>query len=153
MSAAASPAAIRLPTSVAALEPAANAGIFEPFELHLAATYARLVPGEREEVLVALALAARAPRMGHVCADLSAADPAPGAIDEGDDAVEVSWPDPRRWPELLEGSGLVADPSTANARPLRPLVFTSRPVIPRRKRYAAPPRWTEGSYSESDHLR
>ena len=52
------------------LAPFVEAGVFGPFEVHLAATVAACEPDVTDEVVLALAVAARAPRFGHVCMDL-----------------------------------------------------------------------------------
>ena len=60
-----------VPDEVAVLVPFVEAGMFGSFEVHLAATMVRLQPDVGDEVVLALAIAARAPRFGHVCVDLS----------------------------------------------------------------------------------
>ena len=59
-----------LPAAVVDLEPFVTAGVLEPIDIHLAAAPARLGPEADSAVLLGAALAARAPRHGHVCVDL-----------------------------------------------------------------------------------
>ena len=61
---------VAVPTAASVLAPYVEAGIFGPFEVQLAASMARLVPTASAEALLAVAIAARAPRFGHVCAEL-----------------------------------------------------------------------------------
>ena len=60
-----------VPDEVAVLAPFVEAGVFGSFEVHLAATMVRLQPDVGDDIILALAIAARAPRFGHVCVDLS----------------------------------------------------------------------------------
>ncbi len=122
-----------VPESVAILEPFVAAGVFGPSEVHLAATLVRL--GERERqpvgsepesvdplVVLAAAVAARAPRSGHVCVEL--ADVHRVVVDRvTGESEELVWPDAVSWGAALEESNLVADPSNAEVAPLRPLVW------------------------------
>jgi exodeoxyribonuclease V alpha subunit len=118
-------AAVVVPDAVEVLAPFVAARVFAPAEVHLAATVARLatqpVP---DDVLLALACAARAPRLGHVCVELDAV----AAADEAElDAAALPWPDPRRWAEsLTAATEVVADPAGAHDEPLRPLVWDGR---------------------------
>jgi exodeoxyribonuclease V alpha subunit len=114
-----------VPPGVAVLAPFASAGVFEPAEVHLAATVARLASGPvPDEVLLAVACAARAPRLGHVCVELDAV----GAASEAElEAPELPWPDPDPWAEALRSTPeIVADPPGAHDEPLRPLVWDGR---------------------------
>lgn len=155
----------RVPDEVAALQPFVDAGVFGPAEVHLAATVARAVGGGAvgggaaggrdaggsagpgglgDHEVLALAVAARAPRSGHVGVPLGEAhrvvvderpDPAaagggPGAGggSGGSEPVgaappgSLDWPDPDEWAATLSTSPVVADGDTGGVRPLRPLV-------------------------------
>ncbi len=122
-----------VPASVSVLGPYVDAGVFGPSEVHLAATLVRVAERDARRVgreavpvddLVVLgaAVAARAPRSGHVCVDLD--DVHRIVVDRRtDQSSDLSWPDTRRWAAALEASELIADRSTAELSPLRPLVW------------------------------
>ncbi len=106
------------------LAPYASAGLFDAYELHLVSSLARLEPGMEFDVALALALAARAPRFGHVCTSLAPV----GMLEEGPGSGEgpeiaVSWPDPAAWERAVRASPLVADAQMGSASPRRPLVW------------------------------
>lgn len=118
-----------VPPEVRTFEPFVHAGLLDATEVHIGATFARLHPDEPSEVLLALAMAARGPRLGHVCVHL---DRIPGAVlddsasvDHGsaDPIAPLPWPDPARWRALVESSSLVATPEDRLVAPLRPLVL------------------------------
>ncbi len=111
-----------LPPELAVLAPFVEAGVFSPYEVHVAAAVARLQPGVTDEVLLALAVAARAPRFGHVCTRLEdvaiqLAEP------DGDEAGPLPWPTPATWSEALVASDVVVGPDLASVEPVRPLVW------------------------------
>ncbi|MGB3410444.1 MAG: exodeoxyribonuclease V subunit alpha [Microthrixaceae bacterium] len=60
-----------IPDAVEFLRPFVAAGVFGVTEVNTAATFARSSPAESESVLLAAALAVRAPLLGHVCVDLA----------------------------------------------------------------------------------
>lgn len=67
-------AALTIPAEVSELEPHALAGVFDTSDLHFAAALSRYIGPkgkDRFNVLFAAAMAARAPRFGHVCLDLA----------------------------------------------------------------------------------
>ena len=126
-----------VPSTVPELAPYVDAGVLGAAEVHLAETLVRLA--EREDrragrapapvdplVLLAAAVAARAPRSGHVCVELD--DVHRAVVDRrvGQPEQVVSWPDPQVWAAALEGSAMVADPADAHVAPLRPLVWDGR---------------------------
>lgn len=115
---------IRLPPGAAPLAPYVAAGIFDHYEVHLVACVARRHPGIEGEVALALALAARAPRFGHVCTSLTAAA-LPVAAADGDAPAVTSlpWPAPEPWERALRSSPLVADAEGDERQPLLPLVW------------------------------
>ncbi|MEI2699910.1 MAG: exodeoxyribonuclease V subunit alpha [Microthrixaceae bacterium] len=125
-----------VPISVSVLERYVDAGVFGPSEFHLAAMLVsvaerdarrvgREAPPVDDLVVLGVAVAARAPRSGHVCVDLD--DVHRIVVDRRtDQSSDLTWPDTKRWAAALEGSELVADPSTAHLAPLRPLVWDGR---------------------------
>jgi len=114
-----------VPAEVQVLRPFVVAGVFDAGEVQLCATFARLQPGCTDEVLLALAVAARGPRRGHVCVELP--DVATLIVDRRDEeTLELPWPDLRRWEEALSGSALVAQPDGYLDQPVRPLVWDGR---------------------------
>jgi exodeoxyribonuclease V alpha subunit len=119
------PAPVAAPAAVAVLAPFVDARVFTPAEVHLAATIARLATGPvADEVLLAIACAARAPRLGHVCVEL---DAVAGAAEAELDVADLPWPDPRAWADALQAATeVVADPAGAHDEPLRPLVWDGR---------------------------
>jgi exodeoxyribonuclease V alpha subunit len=97
------------------------AGVLAAADVHVAAGLGRLGGEADEGVLLAAALAVRAPRLGHVCADLATA-PASVAVDADRplDPTALPWPDPAGWRARLAASPLVADGEDAEEdRPLR----------------------------------
>ena len=113
---------VAVPAAVSVLAPYVEEGIFGPFEVQLAATMARLVPTASAEELLGVAIAARAPRFGHVCAEL---DRLPSALaGDGDraGAAVLPWPAPEGWVVALAGSPLVSTPGATHHR-VRPLVW------------------------------
>lgn len=114
-----------VPEGVEVLAPFVQAGVFTATEVHLAAAVARLEPSVDDEVLLALALATRGPRLGHVCVEL--AEAAPTVVDVDDElAAGLPWPEPGHWAAVLEASPLVAAPGEHRTEPLRPLVWDGR---------------------------
>jgi exodeoxyribonuclease V alpha subunit len=130
-----------LPHRVSALAPFVDAGVFGAAEVHLADTLVRLSQRDdrragRDErpvddlVVLAAAVAARAPRSGHVGVRLDevaetvvGAMVVGGADGDGDGGATLDWPEPERWEQVLRSSPLVADAGTADDDPVRPLVF------------------------------
>jgi exodeoxyribonuclease V alpha subunit len=102
------------------------AGVLGAADVHTAAALARLTGDTRDEVLLAAALAVRAPRRQHVCVELPAVRdrvvselaeearhlaPVEGAPAIGD----LPWPDPDAWRAVLADDGpaiAVRDPAT-----------------------------------------
>lgn len=96
----------------AVLVPFAAAGVLGPSDVHAAAALCRAVGEDRDEVLLAAALAVRAPRAGHVCLDLPGARAAVLVdAEDPDDAAAVAalaWPaDPAVWRAAVATSALV----------------------------------------------
>ncbi|MHB1710515.1 MAG: exodeoxyribonuclease V subunit alpha [Acidimicrobiales bacterium] len=114
-----------VPGRVDILRPFVETGVFDGAEVQLCAAFARLAPGVCDEVLVALAVAARGPRRGHVCIEL--ADVARLVVDRDEEHREdLPWPDIDRWAQALAHSDLVSGPDGYLDQPLRPLVWDGR---------------------------
>jgi exodeoxyribonuclease V alpha subunit len=89
------------------LEPLRTAGVLTLGELHVAATLARLGHVDRPEVVLAAALAARAPRLGHTCIDLTTV--VDSIVTERDEDIRAvgTWPEPAAWRDAVQSSPLV----------------------------------------------
>jgi exodeoxyribonuclease V alpha subunit len=110
------------------LRPWTEAGIIGKFEIQLVRAVLRQVPVRpADSCLLALALAARATRLGHVCLDLTTAhDQVVAAQDDQEHAADVALPDPRSWQADLAGSSIVSIPVAGyedQEEYLRPLVL------------------------------
>ena len=90
-----------------------EAGILDAADVHVAGRLAALAQVDDPPVLLAAALAARAPRLGHVCVDLATIASTAGP-DDGEPAPDLDWPEPSVWRTALRASPLVGD-----GRPLR----------------------------------
>jgi exodeoxyribonuclease V alpha subunit len=86
-----------------------RSGVVSSADVHVALTLARLAGEIDEAVALAVALAVRAPRFGHVFADLASAREV-AAIGDVDEVVvgALPWPQPRQWLEAVASSPLVA---------------------------------------------
>lgn len=103
------------------------AGVLSAADVHVALRLTGLAgSGAEPDVLLAAALAVRAPRMGHVFVDLARV--ARTAIVESGEELDLGtlpWPAPERWPaQVAAAGGLVAtsdggEPADAPVRPLR----------------------------------
>ena len=98
-----------------------RAGVLSAADVHVALTLDRRGRSSDALVQLAAALAVRAPRAGHVLADLATA---PSTVLTGSEAEvcleELPWPEPSTWLERVASSELVSTPNTAAAnRPLR----------------------------------
>jgi exodeoxyribonuclease V alpha subunit len=83
-----------------------QAGVLDAADVHVASRLGALGGVADEAVLLAAALAARAPRLGHVCVDL-ATIAGTAATEEGDAVVDLAWPEPSAWCDALRASPLV----------------------------------------------
>ena len=119
---------------VASLAPFVEAGLLDSSAVHVAGVIARSTGGLGREVLLGAALAARAPRFGHVCIVLETVAETVVVDDVRGDAIgSLPWPDPERWAGLVATSPAVGAP-TQRARPggdILPLVFGRDPFLPR----------------------
>lgn len=109
---------------ITVLSPFIEVGLFGSYELQLARTVRRLQPDVSDTALLALAVAARAPRFGHVCSrlDLASLEQA-DLTDDGAPAPELPWPTADQWAAALDTSAIVATPADATVEPVRPLVW------------------------------
>jgi exodeoxyribonuclease V alpha subunit len=88
-----------------------EAGVLAPADVHVARRLAALVPETDESVALAVALAVRAPRIGHVYVDLATIrDTATVDTDEPVDVSALPWPDADEWIARVAGSPLLAGP-------------------------------------------
>jgi exodeoxyribonuclease V alpha subunit len=99
-----------------------DAGVLAPADVHVATRLGELAGEHDEAVRLAVALAVRAPRLGHVFVDL--ADVRETASVESDEPVDLSelpWPSPGEWLPAVSASSLVAvgEDDPAGERPLR----------------------------------
>ena len=93
-------------------------GVLVAADLHVAARLARLGGDPDPTVGLAVALAVRAPRVGHVSVDLSRVEEV--AAGDLDDDVELSglpWPEPGAWVRAVAESPLVACGEPVEAAP------------------------------------
>ncbi len=101
-------------------------GVVTPVDLGVAETVCRLAGETGEDVRVAVALAARAPRHGHVCVELDrvAERLAVGADDgtPGTPAAAIEWPEPAMWRDRVAASPAVRVAGT-HGDATRPLVL------------------------------
>ncbi|HEU4659018.1 MAG TPA: exodeoxyribonuclease V subunit alpha [Capillimicrobium sp.] len=104
-----------------------DAGILAAADVHVAMRLGRLARVGDEDVLLAAALAVRAPRLGHVRVDLATIRETVAVdAEEAADATLLPWPEPGAWTASVAACDLVAvgDDAGADDRPLR-LVGTS----------------------------
>ncbi|HLH46078.1 MAG TPA: exodeoxyribonuclease V subunit alpha [Acidimicrobiales bacterium] len=96
--------------------------VLAPADVHVARGLGRLGGEADPSVLLAAALAVRAPRLGHVCVDLATvAATTTSDADETVDVAALPWPAPAGWLERLACSPLVGgdDGGPDPDRPLR----------------------------------
>ena len=96
-------------------------GVLAAADVHVALRIAALAPETDESVILAAALAVRAPRLGHVFVDLATIhETAAVESDEAVDLTTLPWPEVEGWRLTLEASPLVAvGEEAAESRPLR----------------------------------
>ncbi|CAN5330188.1 exodeoxyribonuclease V subunit alpha [soil metagenome] len=93
-----------------------DAGVLGPADVHVARTLGRLCGEADHAVLLAAALAVRAPRLGHVCADLATVRHTVTADEDTPaDLQALPWPVPADWLEAVATSPL----TVAGHPPLR----------------------------------
>jgi exodeoxyribonuclease V alpha subunit len=109
----------------ARLEVFNRAGVLGPADVHTARRLSHLGGETDELVTLAVGLAVRAPRVGHVSADLATVRSVAGADTAEDvDIDALPWPEPVGWLERVAASPLVAVGEAQDERPLR-LIGTS----------------------------
>ena len=87
-----------------------RAGVLSPADVHVARMLGRITGAEDDAVLLAAALAVRAPRLGHVRVDLSSIrETATRDVDEGGDLRLLPWPDPAEWRGAVAASGVAGE--------------------------------------------
>ena len=92
------------------LEQFNRAGVLNLADVHVAKTLARVCGEEDASVLLAAALAVRAPRLGHVCLEMATVAESVAPDEDAEIAPEsLEWPDVGAWVAALEGSSLVGD--------------------------------------------
>jgi exodeoxyribonuclease V alpha subunit len=98
-----------------------QAGVLSSSDVHVAQRLGALSDEADDDVLLAVALAVRAPRVGHVHTDLASV--ATSTVVDADDAVDLSalpWPAPGPWVAAVAASALVAEGDDDGAHaPLR----------------------------------
>ena len=84
-----------------------DAGVLAAADVHVATRLADLIGGADDAVVLAAALAVRAPRIGHVFVDLERIH-ATATVDVDDpiDLATLLWPEPSGWVAQVEASGL-----------------------------------------------
>ena len=100
----------RAATAAPVLRPFSDATLLEAADVHTATTLGRLAGGADDEVLLAVALAVRAVRLGHVYVDLATVA-ATASPDDEEATVDVStlpWPDGEGWAAAVAASPLTA---------------------------------------------
>ena len=96
------------------------AGVLAPADVHVARRLAELAGEADEAVALAVALAVRAPRLGHVYVDLATIrDTATVDAEEPIDLAALPWPAAGEWQARVRASALVADGE--DGQPERPL--------------------------------
>jgi len=97
-----------------------DAGVLGPADVHVAQRLAALAEEVDEQVVLAVALAVRGPRLGHVYVDLATIrDTATVDAEEPVDLGALPWPDPDGWPERVRASALAGGEEGDPERPLR----------------------------------
>ena len=114
-----------VPAGFGLLRPFNDAGVLAAADVHTAVRLSTLAGTADEEVALAIALAVRAPRVGHVSVDLAGIRAS--AVDaEGDiDLDSLPWPEVAEWLDRVRASDLVAvDPPRESTS--HPLVLAGR---------------------------
>ncbi|MCU0690476.1 MAG: exodeoxyribonuclease V subunit alpha [Polyangiaceae bacterium] len=97
----------------------ASAGVLAHVDLHVAETLCRLAGESNQDVMLAAALASRAPRFGHICVEL---DRVPSRIEvtsHGEaQAQVVQWPSIDAWLAALRRSPIVREAYADATTPL-----------------------------------
>ena len=92
------------------LEQFNRAGVLNLADVHVAKTLARVCGEDDPLVLLAAALAVRAPRLGHVCLELASVADTVAPEDDAEVPLEsLDWPAVDQWLAALERSPLVGE--------------------------------------------
>jgi exodeoxyribonuclease V alpha subunit len=97
---------------VAPLDAFNAAFVLTAADVHVAGTLGRLTGEADPLVLLAAALAARAPRIGHVCVDLATV--AATTVSDAEESIDVRglpWPEVGGWRSAVAASPLVTAPT------------------------------------------
>jgi len=95
------------------------AGVLTAGDVHVAQRLGELLGESDEQVLLAAAFAVRAPRMGHVCVDLSTVIGTVTVDAEVPvDLDRLPWPDAASWAGRVAASSLVAHAAAPPPRPM-----------------------------------
>ncbi|MGD0439036.1 MAG: exodeoxyribonuclease V subunit alpha [Acidimicrobiales bacterium] len=109
---------------VQTLAPFVAAGVLAASDVQVAGVIARSVGGLEPEVVLGAALAARAPRLGHVCVVIGTVAGSVVVDAEGAYPVDtLPWPDAQRWAACLYESPAVGRPEDGPSGVVLPLVF------------------------------
>ncbi len=92
------------------LEQFNRAGVLNLADVHVAKTLCRVCGENNPLVLLAAALAVRAPRLGHVCLELGSVAESVAPEEDAEVSVEtLEWPATDQWLAALSASGVVGD--------------------------------------------
>lgn len=96
-------------------------GVLGTADVHVARRLGQLVGEDDESVMLATALAVRAPRLGHVHVDLASIRDTATVEDESVDLTGLAWPSPSAWIERVAHSAMVSlgEEDAALSRPFR----------------------------------
>jgi exodeoxyribonuclease V alpha subunit len=112
----------QVPRAAGLLRSFNEAGVLVAADVHVALRLANLAGETDETVLLAAALAVRAPRLAHVHVDLaSIRDTATVETDEPVDLSALEWPTSDDWVTRVTASALVAVGEEEDTDPTRPL--------------------------------
>ena len=114
-----------LQDDTAVLAPFVEAGVLDAAAVHVAALVARTTAGIGPEVVLATALAARAPLLGHIC--VVPAGVAGSIVSDVESEASLidalPWPDPVEWSALLAASPAVRQAGEPAGDTMLPLVW------------------------------
>ncbi|MBL4848703.1 MAG: exodeoxyribonuclease V subunit alpha [Planctomycetes bacterium] len=108
--------------------------VLSTFDVHMARRLAQLGGEKDPRVLLALALASRAPAWGHVCFAIGR-PVLSSAGEEHEGSKHVEWPEPNEWREALLASEIVGAGSKGETLPL--VLCDGRVYLARYWRYQA----------------
>jgi exodeoxyribonuclease V alpha subunit len=95
-----------------------EAGVISAADVHVARRLGALGGESDERVLLAVALAVRGPRLGHVHVDLrQIRETAAVEAEEQVDLATLEWPDPEEWVGLVQASPLVGEEAAEDRAP------------------------------------